>query len=32
VVAQMADVSETWDRRLQRIKRIAETIQRNRDN
>jgi DNA-binding transcriptional ArsR family regulator len=31
-VAQMADVSETWDRRLQRIKRIAETIQRNRDN
>jgi len=31
-IAQMANVSESWDRRLQRIKRIAETIQRNRDN
>ena len=30
-VAQMADVSETWDRRLDRIKRIAETIQRTRE-
>jgi ArsR family transcriptional regulator, cadmium/lead-responsive transcriptional repressor len=30
-VAQMATVSETWDRRLQRIKRIAETIQRSRE-
>ena len=27
-VAQLADVGATWDRRLQRIKRIAETIQR----
>lgn len=25
--AQLADVGATWDRRLQRIKRIAETIQ-----
>ncbi|MEU4606082.1 metalloregulator ArsR/SmtB family transcription factor [Kribbella sp. NPDC023972] len=31
-VAQLADVSETWDRRLQRIKRIAETIQRTRES
>jgi DNA-binding transcriptional ArsR family regulator len=31
-VAQLATVSETWDRRLQRIKRIAETIQRSREN
>lgn len=31
-VAQMATVHEAWDRRLQRIKRIAETIQRNHDN
>ncbi|TCO50001.1 DNA-binding transcriptional ArsR family regulator [Kribbella antiqua] len=31
-IAQMTDVSESWDRRLQRIKRIAETIQRTRDN
>jgi ArsR family transcriptional regulator, cadmium/lead-responsive transcriptional repressor len=31
-VAQLATVSETWDRRLQRIKRIAETIQRTREN
>jgi len=27
-VAQMASVGSTWDARLQRIKRIAETIQR----
>ena len=26
-VAQLTDVGATWDRRLQRIKRIAETIQ-----
>ncbi|GAB3833103.1 ArsR/SmtB family transcription factor [Kribbella italica] len=25
--AQLADVGATWDRRLQRIKRLAETIQ-----
>ena len=31
-IAQLTDVSESWDRRLQRIKRIAETIQRTRDN
>jgi predicted transcriptional regulator len=30
-VAQLASVGATWDSRLQRIKRIAETIQRNRD-
>jgi ArsR family transcriptional regulator, cadmium/lead-responsive transcriptional repressor len=30
-VSQLADVSEAWDRRLQRIKRIAETIQRTRE-
>jgi DNA-binding transcriptional ArsR family regulator len=28
-VSQLADVGATWDRRLQRIKRIAETIQRS---
>ena len=28
-VAQLADVGATWDARLRRIKRIAETIQRN---
>jgi DNA-binding transcriptional ArsR family regulator len=27
-VAQLTEVGATWDRRLQRIKRIAETIQR----
>jgi ArsR family transcriptional regulator, cadmium/lead-responsive transcriptional repressor len=27
-VAQLADVGATWDARLQRIKRIAETIER----
>ncbi|WP_432946553.1 ArsR/SmtB family transcription factor [Kribbella sp. CA-253562] len=26
--AQLADVGQTWDRRLQRIKRIAESIER----
>ena len=31
-VAQLADVGATWDRRLQRIKRIAETIQRSGKN
>ena len=30
-VAQLASVGKSWDRRLQRIKRIAETIQRERD-
>ena len=30
-VAQLADVGATWDARLRRIKRIAETIQRNQD-
>ena len=30
-VAQMANVSESWDGRLQRIKRIAEAIQRTRE-
>jgi DNA-binding transcriptional ArsR family regulator len=30
-VAQLADVGATWDARLQRIKRIAETIQRHQD-
>nr|WP_272920845.1 winged helix-turn-helix domain-containing protein [Streptomyces sp. SID5470] len=30
-VAQLADVGAAWDSRLQRIKRIAETIQRGRD-
>ncbi len=28
-VAQLADVGATWDARLRRIKRIAETIERN---
>jgi predicted transcriptional regulator len=28
-INQLADVTEAWDRRLQRIKRIAETIQRH---
>ena len=31
-VAQMSTVGATWDARLQRIKRIAEAIQRNHDN
>ena len=30
-VAQLADVGATWDARLRRIKRIAETIQRTQD-
>jgi predicted ArsR family transcriptional regulator len=30
-VAQLADVGAAWDSRLQRIKRIAETIQRSKD-
>lgn len=30
-VEQLADVGAAWDRRLQGIKRIAETIQRTRD-
>ena len=30
-VAQLTDVGASWDRRLQRIKRIAETIQRSSD-
>ncbi|MEV4759439.1 helix-turn-helix domain-containing protein [Micromonospora sp. NPDC049559] len=30
-VAQLAEVGAAWDSRLQRIKRIAETIQRERD-
>ncbi|MEV6110881.1 metalloregulator ArsR/SmtB family transcription factor [Streptomyces sp. NPDC051940] len=30
-VAQLADVGAAWDGRLQRIRRIAETIQRRRD-
>jgi predicted transcriptional regulator len=30
-VAQLADVGATWDARLRRIKRIAETIQRSQD-
>ncbi|MFG2802352.1 ArsR/SmtB family transcription factor [Streptomyces pseudovenezuelae] len=30
-VAQLADVGAAWDSRLQRIKRIAETIQRGKD-
>ncbi|MEU4253572.1 helix-turn-helix domain-containing protein [Amycolatopsis sp. NPDC026612] len=29
-VAQLTDVGNTWDARLRRIKRIAETIERNR--
>ena len=31
-VAQLASVGEAWDARLQRIKRIAETIQRTRES
>ena len=31
-VAQLADVGATWDARLRRIKRIAESIERNRKN
>ncbi|WP_078959698.1 winged helix-turn-helix domain-containing protein [Streptomyces sp. NRRL B-24085] len=30
-VAQLADVGAAWDARLQRIKRIAETVQRGKD-
>ncbi|WP_211342851.1 hypothetical protein [Actinomadura pelletieri] len=30
-VDQMTDVGAAWDARLQRIRRIAETIQRRRD-
>ncbi|MEU0031308.1 metalloregulator ArsR/SmtB family transcription factor [Streptomyces sp. NPDC006335] len=30
-VAQLADVGAAWDSRLQRIRRIAETIQRDKD-
>ena len=30
-IAQLTSVSDAWDRRLQRIKRIAESIQRNTD-
>ena len=30
--AQLADVGAAWDSRLQRIKRLAETIQRSPDN
>jgi predicted transcriptional regulator len=30
-IAQLASVSAAWDGRLQRIKRIAETIQRTRE-
>ena len=30
-VVQLTEVGATWDRRLQRIKRIAETIQRDAD-
>jgi DNA-binding transcriptional ArsR family regulator len=30
-VAQLADVGAAWDSRLQRIRRIAETIQRGKD-
>jgi ArsR family transcriptional regulator, cadmium/lead-responsive transcriptional repressor len=30
-VAQLASVGASWDARLQRIKRIAEAIQRDRD-
>ena len=31
-VAQLSEVGATWDRRLQRIKRIAETIERSDTN
>jgi DNA-binding transcriptional ArsR family regulator len=30
-INQLTDVTQAWDRRLQRIKRIAETIQKTRD-
>ncbi|TCC49250.1 transcriptional regulator [Kribbella pittospori] len=30
-IAQLTSVSDAWDRRLQRIKRIAESIQRSTD-
>ena len=30
-IAQLTSVGDAWDRRLQRIKRIAETIQRSTD-
>ncbi|MER7247704.1 metalloregulator ArsR/SmtB family transcription factor [Kribbella sp. NPDC000426] len=30
-INQLTDVTDAWDRRLQRIKRIAETIQKTRD-
>ena len=30
-IAQLASVTDAWDSRLRRIKRIAETIQHNRD-
>jgi hypothetical protein len=30
-VAQLSEVGSAWDARLQRIKRIAEAIQRERD-
>jgi predicted transcriptional regulator len=31
-ITQFTTVTDAWDRRLQRIKRIAETIQRTREN
>ncbi|MFF0341154.1 ArsR/SmtB family transcription factor [Kribbella sp. NPDC004875] len=31
-IDQLAAVGQTWDRRLQRIKRIAESIQRQQDS
>jgi DNA-binding transcriptional ArsR family regulator len=31
-VAQLVAVGDTWDKRLQRIKRIAETIQRSQES
>ena len=31
-VAQLSSVGDAWDARLQRIKRIAETIQRSEDD
>ncbi len=31
-VAQLSAVGDTWDARLRRIKRIAETIERNRND
>lgn len=30
-IAQLTSVSDAWDRRLQRIKRIAESLQRSTD-